>query len=201
MKKKAKGKKRNHKDLDVDPSLILDYDGGGRKRSKAEQFEVDTSSARSKPVLGKGGNSDEVTPAIQERLYSVTKSVIYFKDKATNRKLSEIFLERPCPQTYPDYYQIIEKPIGMNDILRKCRAKLYTSMKDFREDWDNLFKNALTYNGAGSWIVADADTLKGEYDKLMDKNMLSKAAAASKKPVRIKLSLKGGKKKKGKTES
>ena len=42
MKKKAKGKKRNHKDLDVDPSLILDYDGGGRKRSKAEQFEVDT---------------------------------------------------------------------------------------------------------------------------------------------------------------
>ena len=89
----------------------------------------------------------------------------------------------------------------MNDILRKCRAKLYTSMKDFREDWENLFKNALTYNGAGSWIVADADTLKGEYDKLMDKNMLSKAAAASKKPVRIKLSLKGGKKKKGKTES
>lgn len=198
-KKKAKGKKRSHKDLDVDPSLILDYDGGGRKRSKAEQFEVDTSSARSKPVLGKGGNSDEVTPAIQERLYSFTKSVIYFKDKATKRKLSEIFLEKPCPQTYPDYYQIIEKPIGMNDILRKCRAQLYTSMKDFREDWDTLFKNALTYNGAGSWIVADADTLRGEYDKLMDKNMLSKAAAASKKPVRIKLSLKGGKKKKGKT--
>ena len=191
-KKKAKGKKRK---ADLDSSAILD-DGGGRKRAKAENFIDDSSRAASSNASGAG--SDEVTPAVQERLFSVTKSVIYYKDKATQRKLSEIFLEKPCPQTYPDYYQIIEKPIGMNDILRKCRAMLYTSLKDFRDDWNNLFKNALTYNGAGSWIVLDAETLKGELDKLMDKNRLSaNAVAKKKKPVRLKLSLKkSGKKKK-----
>ena len=196
-KKKAKGKKRK---ADLDSSAILD-DGGGRKRAKAENFIDDSSllnSSRAASSNASGAGSDEVTPAVQERLFSVTKSVIYYKDKATQRKLSEIFLEKPCPQTYPDYYQIIERPIGMNDILRKCRAMLYTSLKDFRDDWDTLFKNALTYNGAGSWIVLDTETLKGELDKLMDKNCLSaNAVAKKKKPVRLKLSLKkSGKKKK-----
>ena len=196
-KKKNKGKRKIN---DLDTSLILENDGGGRKRGKTELFEVDDSSSRSKIGFSSAsGGNEEITPAMYERLSSVTKSVIYFKDKNTKRKLSEIFLEKPCPQTYPDYYQIIEKPIGMNDIQRKCRAKLYTTLKDFRDDWNTLFKNAHTYNGEGSWIVNDAEVLRGELDKLMDKNFNANAAAP-KKPVRIKLSLKMGKKKKKKID-
>ena len=196
-KKKNKGKRKIN---DLDTSLILENDGGGRKRGKTELFEVDDSSSRSKIGFSSAsGGNEEITPAMYERLSSVTKSVIYFKDKNTKRKLSEIFLEKPCPQTYPDYYQIIEKPIGMNDIQRKCRAKLYTTLKDFRDDWNTLFKNAHTYNGEGSWIVNDAEVLRGELDKLMDKNFNANAAAP-KKPVRIKLSLKMWKKKKKKID-
>merc|ERR1712029_784988 len=127
-----------------------------------------------------------ITAAMYDRLVSVTRSIIYFKEKGTKRKLSEIFLEKPCPQTYPDYYQLIDKPIGMNDILRKCRAKLYSTLSDYQNDWNTLFKNALTYNVEGSWIVIDAEVLRAELDRLMDKNALSASAAASKKPVRIK---------------
>ena len=196
-KKKNKGKRKIN---DLDTSLILETDGGGRQRGKTELFQLDDSSSRSKIGFSSAsGGNEEITPAMYERLSSVTKSVIYFKDKNTKRKLSEIFLEKPCPQTYPDYYQIIEKPIGMNDIQRKCRAKLYTTLKDFRDDWNTLFKNAHTYNGEGSWIVNDAEVLRGELDKLMDKNFNANAAAP-KKPVRIKLSLKMGKKKKKKID-
>jgi ATP-dependent helicase STH1/SNF2 len=146
-----------------------------------------------------------------DRLLSITRSIIYLKEKGTKRKLSDIFLEKPCPQTYADYYQLIDKPIGMNDILRKCRAKLYSSANDFLDDWNTLFKNAITYNGEGSWIVNDAEVIRGELDRLMEKNALSAmeindlgamekhafsaSVAESKKPVRIKLSLKMGKKK------
>jgi SNF2 family DNA or RNA helicase len=197
-KKKRKKRSRNA----VDPSLILEEEGGGRKRAKTQQFELDTAPSRAKPGFSStssgGPGNGEVTAAMFDRLISVTRSIIYFKDKASKRKLSEIFLEKPCPQTYPDYYQLIDKPIGMNDILRKCRAKLYTSVNDFRDDWKTLFKNALTYNGEGSWIVVDAEVLKKELERLMEKNALSATAAASKKPVRIKLSLKKGKKKDGK---
>jgi len=199
--KKKRKKKRNRNA--VDPSLILENDGGGRKRSKTKHLELEDTSSRSKAggaassasSVAVSGNG-EITAAMYDRLISVTRSIIYFKEKGTKRKLSEIFLEKPCPQTYSDYYQIVDKPVGMNDILRKCRAKLYSSVNDFRDDWNTLFKNALTYNGEGSWIVNDAEALKVELDRLMDKNALSASAAASKKPIRLKLSLKKGKTKK-----
>ena len=189
--KKKRKKKRGHNS--VDTSLIVE-DGGGRKRTKTSHPELGDTKSRGAKAGGAFGNG-EITPAMNDRLLSVTRSLIYFKDKASKRKLSDIFLEKPCPQTYPDYYQLIEKPIGMNDILRKCRAKLYSTVNEFLDDWSTLFKNARTYNGEGSWIVIDADTLKGELDRLMDKNALSSNAAASKKPVRLKLSLKAKKKK------
>lgn len=195
-KSKKKRKKKRNRNA-VDPSLILEDDDGGRKRSKVNHLEIDNTSSRSKAgASSTGGSSNgEITAAMYDRLISVTRSIIYFKEKDTKRKLSEIFLEKPCPQTYPDYYQIINKPIGMNDILRKCRAKLYATVNDFRDDWKLLFKNSVTYNGAGSWIVLDAEVLKEELGRLMDKNALSASAAASKKPIRLKLSLKMGKKK------
>ena len=205
--KKKRKKKRNRNA--VDPSLILDYDGsGGRKRIKTTPLQLDEATPRSKASSSSnsGSGNGEITAAMYERLLSVTRSIIYLKDKGTKRKLSEIFLEKPCPQTYPDYYQLIDKPIGMNDILRKCRAKLYSSVNDFRDDWNTLFKNALTYNGEGSWIANDAEVIRGELDRLIEKNDLNKVdtvkvvkantSAPVKKPVRIKLSLKVPKKKK-----
>lgn len=204
--KKKRKKKRNRNA--VDPSLILDYDGGGgRKRSKTTPLQLDDTPRSKASSLSSGGlGNGEITAAMYDRLLSITRSIIYLKEKGTKRRLSDIFLEKPCPQTYPDYYQLIEKPIGMNDILRKCRAKLYSSVKDFRDDWNTLFKNARTYNGEGSWIVNDAEVIRGELDRLMEKNDLnnlvavkvlsSNTTAPIKKPVRIKLSLKIPKKKK-----
>ncbi len=205
--KKKRKKKRNRNA--VDPSLILDCDGGGgRKRSKTTPLKLDDTTPRSKASssLSCGSGNGEISAAMYDRLLSITRSIIYLKEKGTKRKLSDIFLEKPCPQTYPDYYQLIDKPIGMNDILRKCRAKLYSSVKDFREDWKTLFQNARTYNGEGSWIVNMADVIRGELDRLMEKNDLNyveivktlkaSTTAPPKKPVvRIKLSLKMPRKK------
>lgn len=209
--KKKRKKKRNRNA--VDTSLILEDDDGARKRSKTMHLQLDETSSRSKAgsSSASGFGSGEVSAAMYDRLLSITRSIIYLKEKGTKRKLSDIFLEKPCPQTYADYYQLIDKPIGMNDILRKCRAKLYSSANDFLDDWNTLFKNAITYNGEGSWIVNDAEVIRGELDRLMEKNALSAmeindlgamekhafsaSVAESKKPVRIKLSLKMGKKK------
>lgn len=193
--KKKRKKKRNRNS--VDTSLILDLDDGARKRSKTKHLQLDDTSSRSKAGSSSaiGFGNGEVSAAMYDRLLSITRSIIYLKEKGTKRKLSDIFLEKPCPQTYPDYYQLIDKPIGMNDILRKCRAKLYSSANDFQDDWNTLFKNALSYNGEGSWIANDAEVIRGELDRLMAKNALGASVEESKKPVRIKLSLKMGKKK------
>jgi len=202
MDKKAseeeKGKKKRKKKRSrnaVDPSLII-VDDAGRKRSKTSPNDYSISSPPPKKAAASAEvaihKSGEVTPAVNERLISICRSIIYYKEKGTNRKMSEIFLEKPCPTTYPDYYQLIEKPIGMNDILRKCRAKLYTSIGSFMDDWNTLFKNAVTYNGEGSWIVIDGNHLKTELYRYMEKNNLT-TTPTPKKPLRIKLSLKAKK--------
>ena len=185
-KERKKSKKKRSRNA-LDASAILD-DASGRKRAKTQDESGRSLSPMADSVdrLDKG----EFTPEVNERLISITKSLIYFKEKGTGRKLSEIFLEKPCPTTYPDYYQLIDKPIGMNDILRKCRAKLYSSVSEFRDDWNTMFKNCVTYNGEGTWITNDANALKSELNRLMDKNK----EVQSKMPLRIKLSLKGKKK-------
>ena len=125
------------------------------------------------------------------KLISATKSVIALKDPTTKRRLSEVFLEKPCSQTYPDYYEIIEKPIAINDILRKCRGHLYSDLQEYRDDWKLLFSNAKQFNGEDSWVTADAAALEKELGRVMKKSGFDEPPPPPKrKPLRIKLSLK-----------
>ena len=89
---------------------------------------------------------DALPHEIINKLINTTKAIIYYKEAQTKRRLAEVFLERPSPQMYPDYYQVIKEPIGMNDILRKCRARLFTDVKQWFDDWRLLFSNARKYN-------------------------------------------------------
>ena len=126
------------------------------------------------------------------KLINTCKSVIALKDPATKRRLSEIFLEKPDPNVYPDYYSIIERPIAINDILRKCRQHLYSSVSEFWEDWKVLIGNAKKFNGEGSWVANDADALHRELERVMKKTGLEEQAPPPKqrKKLRLKLSLK-----------
>ncbi|KAL3940358.1 MAG: hypothetical protein SGARI_000994, partial [Bacillariaceae sp.] len=51
------------------------------------------------------------------KLISCTKSVVALKDPS-KRKICEVFLDKPSPEQFPDYYEIIQKPIAINDVLR-----------------------------------------------------------------------------------
>jgi ATP-dependent helicase STH1/SNF2 len=131
--------------------------------------------------------------AVIDRLISICKSVIALKEDKTKRRRSDIFREKPCPQTYPDYYSIIKHPIAINDILQKCRAKAYSSVAEFLKDWEIMFANAKTYNGEGSWIVLDGMELDAELKRLVLKNNLSEKTEPQKSALRIKISLKSTK--------
>jgi len=132
------------------------------------------------------------------KLINVCKSVIALKDPGTKRRLSDVFLEKPDPNTYPDYYQIIKKPIAINDILRKCRGHLYANLEEFWADWKILFSNAVQFNGEGSWVAVDAMALKKELERVMKKQGFEDQPPPpkKKKALRLKISLKKAKAKK-----
>eukprot|EP00978_Attheya_sp_CCMP212_P047033 scaffold421190_cov50-Attheya_sp.AAC.2 len=144
-------------------------------------------------------NRGDLTDWTHRKLINACKAVVAVREPITKRKLSDIFMEKPCPATYPDYYQLIQTPIAINDILRKCKDSLYSTIAEFRDDWNTMFANARKYNAEGTWIWVDAGVLESELDRIMDKNSLKDSAipapapaapSVKKKPLRIKLSLK-----------
>ena len=82
--------------------------------------------------------------------------------------------------------------MAINDILRKCRAKLYVDLQEFKADWNLMFANARKFNGDDSWVVEDAVALQKELERVLKKNGFSDDSVpiSKKKKLRIKLSLK-----------
>ena len=151
------------------------------------------------PTDGENSGMPVLTDWTYRKLISCSKTVVALKDPSTKRRLAEIFLDKPDAAAFPDYYEIIEKPVAINDILRKCRNHMYRSIPEFRDDWKLMFDNAKRFNGEDSWVVADAQALEKELERVLKKNgfvddarpPISKATQETKKkPLRIKLSLK-----------
>jgi hypothetical protein len=177
----------------------FDGEDAVRDEAKASRRVASTNAVAASAVSTEAASSEsELTDWTFRKIISCTKSVIALKDPSTKRRLCEVFLEKPSPEQYPDYYEMIEKPIAINDILRKCRAKLYTDLQEFREDWKVMFANSKTFNGEGSWVVADGKALGNELDRVLKKNGFNEETPkqkpsppkAPKKKLRIKLSLK-----------
>lgn len=170
----------------------FDADASAKDQMK-QGNKLSTSSISAPTPSQKPGN--DMTDWTFRKLISCTKAVIALKDPSTKRRFSEIFLEKPSPEQFPDYYELIEKPIAINDILRKCRAKIYTNLEEFRNDWNLMFLNARTFNGDGSWVVQNGTALEKELERVLKKNGFGdvtpkKPPPPKKAKLRIKLSLK-----------
>ena len=98
----------------------------------------------------------------QKKLYSI------FMDVATTmeedgRAVCLPFLELPDRQQYSDYYQLITKPICLNDIERNIRDGSYKTIEDMEQHILTLVSNAQTYNQEGSDIYMDAEQIKDTF--------------------------------------
>jgi len=55
-------------------------------------------------------------------------------------------------QEYPDYYEIIRRPIDMQKVLQRMMASQYQSLDDMVTDFVLMFDNACKYNEPESLI-------------------------------------------------
>ena len=79
---------------------------------------------------------------------------------AKGRQLSLIFLKLPSKHEYPDYYDIIKRPIDLEKISTKIRNNGYDTLEDAVADFTLVFDNACKYNEPDSQIYKDAQTLQ-----------------------------------------
>ncbi|KAH9387451.1 ATP-dependent helicase STH1/SNF2 [Nematocida major] len=75
------------------------------------------------------------------------------RSTAGGRRRAELFLRLPDHEMYPDYYQVIQNPISIEEI----REGEYETLEEFAEDVRRMCRNAMTYNAEGSTVYQDAE--------------------------------------------
>ncbi|TFK26643.1 peptidase M24A, methionine aminopeptidase [Coprinopsis marcescibilis] len=135
-------------------------------------------------AAGPGMAPTEVRSLGSKLLQAVKEAV----DK-DGRVQSDIFIKKPSKKSYPDYYEIVQRPIAFEDIQSKLAKGLYPTLQAVLEDFELCFGNAQRYNLEGSQVWNDAkDLLKvanKAYGKLMPRER--RDDKKSKPPSMIKL--------------
>ncbi|QRV76715.1 SNF2 family amino-terminal protein [Ceratobasidium sp. AG-Ba] len=155
--KKAKGKSR------------ADDNASKRKRGKAQSPEPssdeDDDSVRDQKrrrTQNPNAGAPPISPAMRERMRAAF-TVCYqaVKDLSTNgHQHCALFKEPPRRSDYPDYYDLIPKPIAMSHIRKRMTGTYYKTVTAFRDDWRLMFNNARTYNTEDSAVYHDAEVMQ-----------------------------------------
>eukprot|EP00794_Sanderia_malayensis_P006139 gene6139-6845_t len=107
-----------------------------------------------------GSRIDERSIADDENLEIALYNAVTSHSDNYGRLLSEPFMRLPSKRTYPDYYNIIKKPMSLLKIRQKITGQFYNSLDALERDLDLVFTNARTYNEEISLLYKDATTLQ-----------------------------------------
>jgi hypothetical protein len=105
-------------------------------------------------------------------MYRIHSSIFYLHSQQDR---SLMFRKLPSEKIYPDYYAVIKKPMDLSKIRAKLKARSYTQLKEFKEDFKLIFRNAKEYNIPESQIYENAVILETTFKKLK-KKLLSKTS-------------------------
>ncbi|XP_035825265.1 protein polybromo-1 isoform X1 [Aplysia californica] len=111
--------------------------------------------------LSGGRGKSKVTEAspLAQKLLELYESVRDYQDRS-GRALSSPFIKLPNKTDYPDYYEVIKRPIDMQRIQQKMMLSQYEGVEDMVTDFVLLFDNACKYNEPESVIYRDALALQ-----------------------------------------
>ncbi|OWB55248.1 hypothetical protein B5S28_g1116 [[Candida] boidinii] len=116
-----------------------------------------TQSPRSKRLRAEVNGTENTNPNIFETVLNLLYDL---KDEdEPERDIATEFLKLPSKKLYPDYYELIESPISINEIKNKVTGKKYLSNDDFLKDFKLMSSNASTFNDPDSDIAVDCNVI------------------------------------------
>lgn len=137
-----------------------------RKRSRKENAPP---SSREKEKEHRS-NKPRKGSAVQEKMKLIWEAIATSREAETGRQRSKLFMRLPSKKLYPDYYEIIRKPISLNNIKGNIEKGGYTPQL-FKEEFDRMFNNAQQYNIAGSEVFVDAVFLQKLFHVHWEQNL------------------------------
>lgn len=85
------------------------------------------------------------------------------------RLIVDAFLELPSRKDFPDYYDVIRRPIDIKKIRNRINNHSYRSIDELADDFAHMCQNAQTYNVEGSQIYDDSLTLQKIFLEIREK--------------------------------
>ncbi|KAJ8323776.1 hypothetical protein O5D80_007662 [Batrachochytrium dendrobatidis] len=145
-------------------------------------FSTPLTSAATTPIAKKS----ELIPipgTLKSYFTKIYTELLDLKDKKTNsRVLSEPFLMLPDKLEYPDYYQLIDRPIAFDRIKKKIDGSRYSSVEAYKKDVNLIFLNCQQYNLPESQIYQDSIELQKHFKYITESYVHTAPIPGSAKP-------------------
>uniref|UniRef100_A0A3B4BCU2 Bromo domain-containing protein n=1 Tax=Periophthalmus magnuspinnatus TaxID=409849 RepID=A0A3B4BCU2_9GOBI len=135
-------------------------------RKRKRDHDPDLQRKRGRPPVEKLSPNP---PALTKKMKKIVDAVIKYKDSASGRQLSEVFIQLPSRKELPEYYELIRKPVDFRKIKERIKSHRYRTLGDLERDVMLLFQNAQTFNLEGSLIYEDSIVLQSVFTSLRQK--------------------------------
>lgn len=86
--------------------------------------------------------------------------LIEHREEGSNRVMVQLFMCLPSRKDFPEYFNVIEKPIAMNKIRERIEKLQYPDEQAFMDDLKLMFDNCKYFNEETSQIYKDAQQLE-----------------------------------------
>ncbi|KAJ1615063.1 brahma-like protein [Cryptosporidium canis] len=100
---------------------------------------------------------EHITPEeIEYRRESLNDAILQACDIAVKTPEYEAYVDLPSQTAFPDYYQIISKPVCLQHIRQFAKKKEFTSLHKLEKYLERLASNAKMYNGVTHFLYHSA---------------------------------------------
>ncbi|CAB0044689.1 unnamed protein product, partial [Trichogramma brassicae] len=110
-----------------------------------------------------------IDPKLKRCMKKIMNCIISYNDTPDGRAVSEIFMDLPPRRDFPDYYEIIKKPLCINKILQKIDDGKYPDLDELEKDFTQLCKNAQIYNEEKSMVYENSLVLEKIFENARTK--------------------------------
>ncbi|XP_075986413.1 protein polybromo isoform X2 [Anticarsia gemmatalis] len=124
-----------------------------RGRPRLNQTQSSVPSPISTPTVAKSNLP------LKKKLHYISKQLVEFTC-SDGRQPMLLFMEKPSKKLYPEYYNVIEKPIDMITIEANIKNDRYNLVEEMVADFRLMFSNCRQFNEEGSMIYEDANLLE-----------------------------------------
>ena len=105
--------------------------------------------------------TNKITNAgLTEKMLYLYDTLLKQSEKDPERDIIGPFMIKPCEETYPDYYSVINNPMDMETIKKRIKSNSYKTLKKFKSDVILMFENCKAYNEPTSILHQDACELQ-----------------------------------------